>query len=43
MFGAVPGASGGIKGSMTMAAIARYLSGRAYGPVQDLTGLKMKI
>jgi len=31
---------GGIKGSMTLAALARYLSGRGYGPVQDFTGLK---
>jgi uncharacterized protein (TIGR03435 family) len=30
----------GIKGSMTMASLARYLSGRGYGPVQDFTGLK---
>jgi len=27
---------------MTMATLARYLSGRGYGPVQDLTGLKGK-
>ncbi|MGD0871907.1 MAG: TIGR03435 family protein [Bryobacteraceae bacterium] len=33
---------GGIKGSMTMAALARYLSGRGYGPVLDFTGLNGK-
>ncbi len=32
----------GIKGSMTMAGLARYLSGKGYGPVEDLTGLKGK-
>ena len=30
----------GIKGSMTMAGLAHYLSGRGYGPVQDFTGLE---
>jgi uncharacterized protein (TIGR03435 family) len=30
---------GALKGVMTMASLARYLSGRGYGPVQDLTGL----
>ncbi len=38
-FGAAPGASG-IKGAMTMASLARFLSNRLGGPVQDLTGLK---
>jgi uncharacterized protein (TIGR03435 family) len=38
-FGAAPGASG-IKGSMTMASLARFLSNGLGGPVQDLTGLK---
>jgi uncharacterized protein (TIGR03435 family) len=33
---------GGIKGSMTMASLAHYLSGRGYGPVQDFTGLTGK-
>jgi uncharacterized protein (TIGR03435 family) len=33
---------GGIKGSVTMAALARYLSGRGYGPVLDFTGLNGK-
>jgi len=32
----------GFKGSMTMADLARHLSGRGYGPVQDFTGLKGK-
>jgi uncharacterized protein (TIGR03435 family) len=30
---------GGIKASMTMVGLARYLSGSGYGPVQDFTGL----
>lgn len=30
----------GFKGSMTMATLARRLSGKGYGQVQDLTGLK---
>ena len=30
---------GRLKGVMTMAALARYLSSRGYGPVTDLTGL----
>jgi uncharacterized protein (TIGR03435 family) len=38
-FGAAPAASG-IKGSMTMASLARFLSIRLGAPVQDLTGLK---
>jgi uncharacterized protein (TIGR03435 family) len=40
-FGAAPGASG-IKGAMTMASLARHLSPRLDGPVQDLTELKGK-
>ena len=35
-------ATSGVKGSMTMASLARYLSGRGYGPVQDFTGLTGK-
>jgi uncharacterized protein (TIGR03435 family) len=31
---------GGIKGAMTMATLARFLSGRLGGPVQDLTGIE---
>ena len=38
-FGGKPGASV-IKGSITMASLARFLSNRLGGPVQDLTGLK---
>jgi uncharacterized protein (TIGR03435 family) len=34
------GSISGIKGSMTVASLAGYLSGRGYGPVQDFTGLK---
>jgi uncharacterized protein (TIGR03435 family) len=41
MFRAGPGTSG-FKGSMTMASLAKYLSGRGYGPVQDFTGLEGK-
>jgi uncharacterized protein (TIGR03435 family) len=40
-FGAARGA-GGIKGSMTMASLARFVSNRLNVPVQDLTGLKDK-
>jgi uncharacterized protein (TIGR03435 family) len=39
MFRAGVGISG-FKGSMTMATLARRLSGKAYGTVQDFTGLK---
>ncbi len=41
MFRAGAGTAG-FKGSMTMADLARHLSGRGYGPVQDFTGLKGK-
>jgi len=41
IFRAGPGTAG-FKGSMTMADLARRLSGRGYGPVQDFTGLKGK-
>jgi uncharacterized protein (TIGR03435 family) len=41
MFRAGPSISG-FKGSMTMADLARRLSGKGYGPVQDFTGLKGK-
>jgi uncharacterized protein (TIGR03435 family) len=41
MFRAGPGTSG-FKGSMTMADLARRLSGKGHGPVQDFTGLKGK-
>jgi len=34
--------TGGFKGSMTMAGLARYLSGVGYGPVADETGLTGK-
>jgi len=40
-FTAAPAASG-IKGSMTMAMLARFLSGHLGGPVQDLTGMAGK-
>ena len=48
--GAHPGATtfraglgaSGFKGSMTMATLARHLSGKGYGPVQDFTGLTGK-
>jgi uncharacterized protein (TIGR03435 family) len=40
-FRAAPGTTG-LKGSMSMASLARFLSNRGYGPVQDLTGLKGK-
>jgi uncharacterized protein (TIGR03435 family) len=35
-------AHAGLKGIMTMASLASYLSGMGYGPVQDLTGLTGK-
>lgn len=41
MFRAGPGISG-TKGSMTMKALAIYLSDKGYGPVEDATGLKGK-
>ena len=34
--------SGQLKGVMTMAELAKYVSGRGYGPVQDATGLTGK-
>lgn len=40
-FGATAGAAG-IKGSMTMSALARRLSNSLHAPVEDLTGLKPK-
>jgi uncharacterized protein (TIGR03435 family) len=40
-FGAAPGSSG-FKGAMTMASLARHLSPRLDGPVEDLTELKGK-
>jgi len=33
---------GALKGAMTMASLASYLSGRGYGPVEDATGLTGK-